>query len=107
MTSCGACPNVPSSLLDKVTVRVVADPSASSRSIHPKLVVLPATNAETSVVTGPPTTYVPVAWFWQPAGVPTLKEPLRDAVGGLLMAVPKGWLFQVIPASVQVATTAK
>ena len=39
--------------------------------------------------------------------MPTVNEPLRDTVGGLLIVVPNGWLFQVMPASVQVAVDAK
>src|SRR5205823_8318135 len=36
-----------------------------------------------------------------------VKVSLADAPGGLLIAVPNGWLFQVMPASVQVAVGRK
>src|SRR6266513_2484249 len=102
MTSWGSWATVPSSFEAKVAVRVVPEPSVSSRIIQPKLVELPATKFATSEVTVPPTTYAPVDWFWHPAGVPTLNVPVRDPVAGLLIAVPNGWLFQVSVVSPQV-----
>ena len=98
---------VPSSLAEKVAVRVVAEPSTSSRIIQPRFVLAPETKLATSAVTVPPTTYAPAARFWQPAGVPTLNDPLREAVAGLLIVVPNGWLFQVMTPSVHAAPTLK
>ena len=43
--------------------------------------------------------------FSQPAGVPTLKESVREPVAGLLIVVPKGCVFHVTVASAHVAVT--
>src|SRR5262245_19220336 len=106
MTSWGVWASVPRFFAENVLVRAVDELSTSSRSIQPLLLVLPATNAATSVVTSAPVTY-PAAWFAQPAGVPTSNESVRDPLAGLLSVVPNGWLFQVMPASVQLAVAAK
>src|SRR5215212_9439615 len=106
MTSWGAWASVPTSLADVVSVRAVAEPSTSSRSIHPKFVAVPATNAARSAV-GLAATRYPAARFSHPTGVPTAKESDADPLAGLLSVVPKGWLFQVIAVSVQADVTRK
>src|SRR5262245_59878105 len=57
MTSWGAWARVPRFFAEKVLVHAVDELSTSSRSIQPLLLVLPATNAATSVVTSAPVTY--------------------------------------------------
>src|SRR2546423_9037370 len=94
------------SRVEKRAMRAVAEFSTSSRTIHPKLVAVPATNAATSAVTFQPFTYAPAAVFWQGAA-PTVMNEVRSPLAGLFTAVPKGWLFQVTTVSVHDAPTLK